>query len=699
MGQDAAVRFLHGEAQREQSRSVLLEGPTGCGKSSLAWIYAHALLCRRDSGNPCLQSDCVPCTAFGTRDYYDLMVWDGDARNEKAFVDTVLNACRDGPAYGERQIVLIDQAECLSREASNALHRYLEIPPAHTTLILMTGDVAAMPERVTTLFPQFRIGPLSMPARLSLLQRVCEQWGLTAEAAPLERLAWQAGGCPRRLLRDLVAISDGGTVTGDQVQNYYHTHCGQPVLAYFEALIGRRDFAAQCDRLNAWIAPAEEKIATIEACMFGLWRRHELRQAGGITAVDHLEWQERERLAATFMTKAWQRGVSSRLFWQAAINTFRPVVPATEAQLYLKAKELDWLLNSPRETGGTGAIMTGADQGAGVPKILEVLKPHPSTLDNAMQQMHLKRGPAGADGRGQGSIDHLSVKHVRALWEAGSFLIQHYGLCLNARLTLRYELLGITDPTEAGVFLSQLIRQLQALVVGRAGNAEEAPFHRLFVHETDAEGALVTHMVMHIPSSAGDVERWVRTRFMPHQRLAACPPRAVTYRKPTIQPKDRFRLHLRLLQLLTGGLDPEVKVSVKQQHGPAELHRLIDVLKIDRRFQRSIGRRRSAARYGVSEAIGPQARRSALTLDLPFLSAFGQRQWTALTNGWEIDDHAYRQDCRADRRRLEAEMAEAYPNDDERIRSFREEWANMLQTRQLNRPGFSSCHAPTCQMI
>jgi hypothetical protein len=73
---------------------------------------------------------------------------------------------------------------------------------------------------------------------------------------------------------------------------------------------------------------------------------------------------------------------------------------------------------------------------------------------------------------------YLSLKQVRDLWEAASFLVQMYGLFLNTRISIRYGRLGIDDPSKVGPFLTSLMHELRMLINGRAASAEcPEPFH------------------------------------------------------------------------------------------------------------------------------------------------------------------------------------------------------------------------------
>jgi len=95
---------------------------------------------------------------------------------------------------------------------------------------------------------------------------------------------------------------------------------------------------------------------------------------------------------------------------------------------------------------------------------------------------------------------YLSVKQVRDLWEAASFLVQMFGLFLNTRISIRHGRLGIDDPRKVGPFLTSLMHELRMLINDRAASTEcPEPFHWLYVNEHSPTDGAITHVVATVP--------------------------------------------------------------------------------------------------------------------------------------------------------------------------------------------------------
>ena len=305
---------------------------------------------------------------------------------------------------------------------------------------------------------------------------------------------------------------------------------------------------------------------------------------------------------------------------------------------------------------------------------------------------HSDAGPAAGAG-------YLSLKQVRELWEAASFLVQMHGLFLNTRISIRYAPLRIDDPHKIGPFLTSLMHELRMLVNGRAATEQcPQPFHWLFVHEHSPTVGFRTLIAASVPMEAGNIGTWLRDDYLPRHLGFVPPPGALSIGRVAMRNGEHFARHLQLLRLLCRGLDPEYEIPLRSNDGITAPVALIERIGVPRRLRDQIGRGFGAQRYSSSRLIAPGARRAAATGDLAPLSAFKEQSWLHLDTGWEISEYEYREKLKAERAAAEAELDREWPAQggelaqkrrDAEFERFRKAWLEAAAARERNRPGMS----------
>ena len=175
---------LSDESSQPLSHSILLHGPTGCGKTTLARIISREL---------------------GVQDDDMKEIDSADFRG----IDTIREIrkqCQYKPLNSPYRVWILDEVHQLTKDAQSALLKTLEDTPKHVYFILCTTDPQKLLPTIRGRCSQFQVQPLTDKEMKRLLFRVVKAEGESLSKEVYEQIIQDSMGHPRNALQILAQV-------------------------------------------------------------------------------------------------------------------------------------------------------------------------------------------------------------------------------------------------------------------------------------------------------------------------------------------------------------------------------------------------------------------------------------------------------------------------------------------------------------
>ncbi len=169
--------------------AMLFVGPSGIGKKKLALAFAQALICE-ESADAC--GLCGPCLRVEKQQSESLMVLEPNRELAKPVIKVErVRELLDSlslASLGTSRVVIIDQAQTMNPQASNALLKTLEEPGAGVYFILIANDVNQFLPTIRSRTQMFRFCTLSYED-IKKIKPGLSDWTYRSSRGQLDRLA------------------------------------------------------------------------------------------------------------------------------------------------------------------------------------------------------------------------------------------------------------------------------------------------------------------------------------------------------------------------------------------------------------------------------------------------------------------------------------------------------------------------------
>jgi DNA polymerase III subunit delta' len=223
-GHDAVERELLGLYKMSRlPHAILLTGPRGIGKATLAFRFARFVLARRtvpsgDESGLAIDPDSGVFRRIAAGGHADLLTVERGWNPQRSRLRSEITAEQTREIAGFLhltaaeegwRIVIVDGAEEMNRNAANALLKILEEPPHRSLLLLVSHNPGVLLPTIRSRCRRFRLEALPPGLVTALLRRYRGQ----VDAAEATGLSTLSGGSIGRALE----LADGGGL------NLYHS--------------------------------------------------------------------------------------------------------------------------------------------------------------------------------------------------------------------------------------------------------------------------------------------------------------------------------------------------------------------------------------------------------------------------------------------------------------------------------------------
>ena len=222
IGNEHAIRLLRNSLTRGNlANGYVFKGEYGTGKTTMATIFAKAILCTdlKEGGDPC--GKCKSCQSVDNCSHPGFMVVDSTNNGNKENVSEIIRTMQLR-GFGGRKVYYFEEAHGLSSAARDALLMILETPELSkdVVIILSTTEYHKMP---ATLLSRCRKVNILLPTTANIkdkLVRICVKRNLPYDDDALHLIAVNSGGHYRNAENDLWGISCDGEISFENARDH-----------------------------------------------------------------------------------------------------------------------------------------------------------------------------------------------------------------------------------------------------------------------------------------------------------------------------------------------------------------------------------------------------------------------------------------------------------------------------------------------
>lgn len=182
------------------SHAYLFAGPRGCGKTSVARIFAHE----------------INKFKYEVEDsYVDIVEIDAASNTGVDNIRELREKAVVAPTKGKYKVYIIDEIHMLTKSAFNALLKTLEEPPKSVVFIMATTDVHKVPDTIISRAQVFNFNLADKGTIKKHLKKIAEAEKIKIDSDALDLIVGRGGGS----FRDSISLLDQiSTISTDKIK-------------------------------------------------------------------------------------------------------------------------------------------------------------------------------------------------------------------------------------------------------------------------------------------------------------------------------------------------------------------------------------------------------------------------------------------------------------------------------------------------
>lgn len=204
VGQDHVVKTLRNAIRQGRvAHAIILSGPRGVGKTSVARIMAKAMNCvEGPTETPC--NRCTICREITEGISVDVREIDGASHRGIDEIRNLRENIKFAPFSSRYKVYIIDEVHMLTREAFNALLKTLEEPPSHVFFIFATTESHKIPPTILSRCQCYEFRRIPLKLIREVLEKIAAKEGVRISGTGINWIARAGEGS----LRDAQGVFD-----------------------------------------------------------------------------------------------------------------------------------------------------------------------------------------------------------------------------------------------------------------------------------------------------------------------------------------------------------------------------------------------------------------------------------------------------------------------------------------------------------